>query len=245
MKVKSMIKNVMRGSQRTAFGAVCLLASACALTSCDDFFDYESEYVIYDGDNALDNPADTIYSVIGIINKMQAIADRTILLGEARGDLVNVTDKTSADLREVAQFKVDADNKYNNPRDYYAVINNCNYFIANADTALKNNREESIFMKEYAAVKGFRAWTYLQLALNYGSVPFITEPILTKEQADKQYSRKDIKGICEYFIDDLAELVDVKIPSYGEIRSNDSQCRCWISPRNRKSRKCKKINKYS
>jgi len=223
MKVKSMIKNVMRGSQRTAFGAVCLLASACALTSCDDFFEHESEYVIYDGDNALNNASDTIYSVIGIINKMQAIADRTILLGEVRGDLVDVTDKTSADLREVAQFRADADNKYNNPRDYYAVINNCNYFIANADTTLKNNRDEHIFMKEYAAVKGFRAWTYLQLALNYGSVPFVTEPILTKEQADKQYPRKDIKGICEYFINDLASLVDVKVPNYGEIRSNDSR----------------------
>ena len=143
MKVKSMIKNVMRGSQRTAFGAVCLLASACALTSCDDFFDYESEYVIYDGDNALDNPADTIYSVIGIINKMQAIADRTILLGEARGDLVNVTDKTSADLREVAQFKVDADNKYNNSKAA-AVSEGNRVKISRKICAVKHRRTEHI-----------------------------------------------------------------------------------------------------
>lgn len=218
-----MIKDLMRGSQRMAFGAVCLLASGGALTSCEDFFEHESEYVIYEEDNALDNAADTIYSVIGIVNKLQAIADRTLLLGEVRGDLVDVTSKASGDLRDVALFSVDDDNMYNNPRDYYAIINNCNYFIAKVDTALKNNRNESIFMREYAAVKGFRAWTYLQLALNYGSVPFVTEPILTKEESDREYPRKDIKGICQYFIQDLASLVDVKTPYYGEIRSNDSQ----------------------
>ncbi len=223
MNAKSMIKDLMRGSLRTAFGAVCLLASGGALTSCEDFFEHESEYVIYEEDNALDNAADTIYSVIGIINKLQAVADRTLLLGEVRGDLVDVTSRASGDLRDLALFNVDDNNMYNNPRDYYAVINNCNYFIAKVDTALKNNRNESIFMREYAAVKGFRAWTYLQLALNYGSVPFVTDPILTKEESDREYPRKDIKGVCQYFIQDLASLVDVKTPYYGEIRSNDSR----------------------
>ena len=37
-------------------------------------------------------------------------------------------------------------------------------------------------MKEYAAVKAFRAWTYLQLALVYEKVPFVTEPITSMEQ---------------------------------------------------------------
>ena len=131
------------------------------------------------------------------MNKMQAIADRTILLGEVRGDLVDITDVTNSDLRDVALFNVGNENKYNQPRDYYAIINNCNYFIANVDTALKNNRNEKIFLKEYAAVKAFRAWTYLQLALNYGSVPFVTEPVLTKEDADREHPRADIKTICD------------------------------------------------
>ncbi|MBR3895497.1 MAG: RagB/SusD family nutrient uptake outer membrane protein [Bacteroidaceae bacterium] len=197
--------------------------SAVGLTSCEDFFNQESEYVIYEGDNALDNAADTIYSVIGVLNKLQAIADRTILLGEVRGDLVDVTDYTHADLRKVASFDIDADNKYNNPRDYYAIINNCNYFIANADTALRNNRNEAIFLREYVAIKGFRAWTYLQLALNYGSVPFVDKPILTKEESEKDYPRYDIKQICNYFINDLMPLADEKLPAYGTIRGLDSR----------------------
>jgi predicted ABC-class ATPase len=164
--------------------AICVI---CGFVSCSDFFDQDSEHVIFADDGHLNNATDTIYSVTGILNKLQALADRTILLGELRGDLTDVTANASSDLRDVANFNIGDNNIYNAPRDYYAVINNCNYFIAHADTALKNNRNEYIFMKEYAAVKAIRAWTYLQLVLNYGSVPFVTEPILTKQDSEAQY----------------------------------------------------------
>ena len=157
---------------------ICAFCLVCGFTACSDFLDQESDQVIYADKDHLNNATDTLWSMAGIMNKMQVIADRTILLGEMRGDLVDITNNASADLRDVAFFNIGDDNVYNSPRDYYAVINNCNYFIANADTALRNNRNEYVFMKEYAAVKAFRAWTYLQMVLNYGSVPFVTEPIM-------------------------------------------------------------------
>lgn len=192
-------------------------------TSCGDFLDQESDRVIYADNDHLNNASDTLYSVTGIMNKMQALADRTILLGELRGDLVDVLNNTSADLREISNFDISSDNPYNSPRDYYAVINNCNYFLAKADTALKNNRNEYVFRKEYAAVKAYRAWTYLQLALNYGKVPLVTTPVLTKDDADRNYDMYDIKGICEYFVNDIAPYAEVEVPAYGTIRGNDSR----------------------
>ena len=114
------------------------------LVSCGDLLDQKSDRVIYSDKEHLNNASDTLYSVIGIMNKIQALADRTVLLGELRGDLVDVRSNTSADLREISNFSVSTDNQYNSPRDYYMVINNCNYFLANADTALKNNRNEYI-----------------------------------------------------------------------------------------------------
>ena len=207
-------------------GAAFFILHSSFFISCSDFFDQESEDVVYSGEEHLNNWSDSVYSVMGILGKMQAIADRTILLGEVRGDLVTLTANASADLRELANFTADDDNVYNQPRDYYAVINNCNYYIAHADTALKSNRNEYIFMKEYAAVKAYRAWTYLQLALNYGSVPFITEPILTKEESELDYPRYDLAQICQYFIDDLASLparYETEYPGYGTVRYNDSR----------------------
>lgn len=192
-------------------------------SSCTDFFEQDSDHVQYTDDYKLTEPGDTIYALTGIMNKLQALGDRTILLGELRGDLVDVTANASADLRGIANFDITDDNAFNSPKDYYAVINNCNLYIARCDTAVKNNRGEYLFKKEYAAVKAYRAWTYLQLALNYGKVPFVTTPITTEEQANAKYETKDLQGICQYFINDLSPLVDVERPGLGVIGSVDSR----------------------
>lgn len=191
-----------------------------SMSGCKDFLDTESSHF---SDNKLDSPSDTLYSVIGVLYKLQSLSDRTILLGELRGDLADVTDVTSSDLLEIAMFNVSDNNAYNAPRDYYAVINNCNYFLANVDIDMKNNRNEYIFRKEYAVIKAYRAWTYLQLALNYGEVPFVTEPILTQEEAERDYPKYGIEEICEYFINDLQGLETIEVPSYGTIRNTDSR----------------------
>jgi len=198
------------------------LISLGMYTSCTDMMDTTSKLVMFSQDNTLDQATDTVYSVMGIIGKMQNIADRTVLLGEIRGDLVELTPQASVDLQELAQFNVGAKNVYNAAETYYAVINNCNFYLAHVDTTLKK-RNEYVFMKEFAAVKTFRAWTYLQLATIYGSVPFITEPILTEAAANKTYPMYSIKQICDYFVDDLTPYVNTPLPGYGAISGMDSK----------------------
>ena len=196
MKLKSYILSIAAAAAGAGF-----------LGSCEDMLEPTSQYVIYDDGSHLNTPADTANSLIGIIYKLQAIGDRTHLLGEVRGDFVNVLQSADADLQDLYNFNVGDDNIYNNPRDYYAVINNCNYFIANADTNAYDNRGNRIFEKEMAQVKAIRAWTYLQLVLNYGRVPFYDRPLLTEQDAGNvslaDADRKDIEGICNYFIPDL------------------------------------------
>ena len=212
-------------SKRRVSFYITLLTLLFTLNSCSDFFDQDSTYIVDAEKEHLNNATDTIYSLTGILNKVQAIADRTILLGEARGDLVTVTDVTPADLRAVANFNIGDDNMYNNPLDYYAIINNCNYFIAKADIELKNSRNQFIFKKEYAEVKAIRAWTYLQLVTTYGRVPFVTEPIMTKEESERSYPMYDIKQVCNYFLneDNLKDLVDDELPNYDKIRGIPSK----------------------
>lgn len=205
--------------------SIAVLLFATIMSSCSDFFETDSTNVIFAEQEHLDNATDTIYSLIGVLNKLQAIGDRTILLGEARGDLVDVTNSTPADLRDLALFNVGDSNAYNSPRDYYAVINNCNYYLDHVKKDLKNNRNEYIFMGEYAAIKAIRAWTYLQLVTTYGKVPFVTTPILTKEDAERSYPIMGINEVCEYFLDkdSLQSLVDVDYPYYGDIKSLPSR----------------------
>lgn len=189
-----------------------------SFTSCSDMMDTDSELVMFQEDNLLDSPVDSVYSVMGIIYKMQKIADRTVLIGEMRGDLMTTTSKASNDLKALANFNATTDNAYNKVSDYYAVINNCNYYLAYVDTSL-TKRNVKIFQCEYAAVKAFRAWTYLQLAQAYGNVPLVTDPVLTENKATEEMnkSKSSITDICNYFIDDLKPYINVNLPSYGSI----------------------------
>ena len=193
-------------TNKYAFLGLCMTAASCAatFTGCEDFFEQDSNQLVYAEGGHLNQPTDTVYSMMGILQKMQAIADRTVLLGELRGDLVDLGVNTPADLRNLSLFNLsDSSNIYNQPRDYYAVINNCNYFIANADTAMRDNRNEMVFMREFAAAKTFRAWTYLQLVLAYGRVPFVTEPVLSSADLERDYPWVELSEICDYFINDL------------------------------------------
>ena len=194
------------------------------LFGCADLMETDSELVEFEEDNTLNHPTDTVYSVMGIMGKMQLIADRTVLLGEVRGDLLTTTDAANADLKRLAAFDVTTDNRYNSVSDYYAVINNCNYFIQHVDTTLQR-RGRTIFTSEYAAVKAFRAWTYLQLALAYGEVPLVTEPVMTEQDAKNEMNkaRSGIVDICNYFIADLAPYALVEKPRYGSINGISSE----------------------
>ncbi len=187
------------------------------LTSCADMLAPESDLVEFEEDNTLNHATDSVYSVLGIINKMQVIADRVVLLGEVRGDLVKTTDAATTDLKRLSAFEFDEANRYNQVSDYYAVINNCNYYLAHVDTAMER-RGRNLFMREYAVVKSYRAWAYLQLAQTYGEVPLILTPLMTEKDAREAMNqpRADIKTICDTFIDDLTPYVGVNLPNFTD-----------------------------
>ncbi|MBP5196542.1 MAG: RagB/SusD family nutrient uptake outer membrane protein, partial [Bacteroidaceae bacterium] len=105
-------------------------------TSCDDMLDYEG------GENKAVGPlvssSDTATYVLGIISKLQALGVRTNILGEVRGDLVEVLSNATSDMKDIANFNFTdntalLNNRFNQPSDYYAVINNCNSFIHYVD----------------------------------------------------------------------------------------------------------------
>lgn len=177
-----------------------LFGIGAATTSCEDMFEPENNMVTTDL-----APKDTLYQVIGIVKKMQKLVDRAVLLGEVRADLVNVNESASLMLKQLAANETDEDNTYNNPADYYDVINSCNIYLANVDANLKTHGEY-YYQKEIIAVKCYRAWAYLELAKIYGEVPFVTKPITTANAAEEAVAtgeRRDLIGICDYLIEDL------------------------------------------
>lgn len=207
--------------RKSIFYTIALCSILGVFTACEDMFDLTSSSEQYEGSHNLNSPADSLYSVVGILTKVQGIADRTILLGELRGDLVDENVNTENDLREIINFNVSPSNPYCNYRDYYGVINNCNYFLSKVDTMVMVSNQP-VMLYEYAVVKAIRAWTYLQMALVYKSVPFITEPILSVADAEKEFPYYSIEDMCDYFIEDLRPYVDTEWPNYGQINGINS-----------------------
>ena len=171
-------------------------------------------------------PQDTVYQMFGIINRIQSLVDRTVVLGELRADLMEVDpDVAKTSLQEVMNNTIGTDNEYNQVADYYQVINACNIYLTYVDSLFMSHNKLH-YEREIQAVKVYRAWTYLELAKLYGKVPFITEPVLSSARADdilaafdKNEGTADMNDICTYFIEDLLPYASKTIisPNYGSV----------------------------
>ena len=149
-----------------------LLLMMGTTTSCDDMLTVDT------GDKSYENANDTLYSYLGIMKCVQNLAERQVVLNEVRGDLTTSTEYVTDTLHAISNFEDPKDGTCTmlNISDYYEVINNCNLYIAHADTS-KVKANQKYMLPEYAQVQAVRAWTYLQLVNIYGEVPFIVEPI--------------------------------------------------------------------
>lgn len=59
-----------------------------------------------------------------------------MLMGELRGDLMTTTDNSSQELRDINESNIESSNSYLQEREYYELLNNCNYYIQHLDTAV-------------------------------------------------------------------------------------------------------------
>jgi hypothetical protein len=217
---KKIVARLHSGSLSTGEGGgrarflLLLIGGFGFFTSCSDMLETDSSMIEFAEDNQLNSARDTVFSLMGVVRGIQTIADRTFILGDIRSDQVVVTNSATPAIKQLANFEVDTDNPYNKVSDYYAIINNCNYYIENADTALVKLGKK-VFEKEFAAIKTYRAWTYLQLVKNYGNVPLVLKPVLTEAEAAAEMSKpySDINSICNYFIDDIKPYVDTEYPA--------------------------------
>lgn len=198
----------MKKLNQILLGLIVLLVVA---TSCDTLLDVDSERIMFPEDHQIDSPNDSIYSMIGIFSHFQKLADPYVLLGELRGDLMDVTENARLELREINDLDVSADNPYNAIEDYYSVVNHCNYLINNIDTAFTSSGEKSL-LKEYAAAKSIRAWTYMQIAMNYGTVKYYSDPLLTVQEAEKDLPEYTINELVPMLIQDLEPVKFVENP---------------------------------
>jgi hypothetical protein len=197
-----------------------------SFTSCEDFMSTDSNRLTLADDNMISSPNDTVYSLLGILNQVQKISDKYVLLGELRGDLMDVTELSDSELRDLSEFRVNpATSSFSNMRDYYAVINNCNYFINRADTNIVAGTSKP-YAKEVAVARSIRAWTYMQLVLNYGEAKFFTTPILSYTDTKIDYPVLNQEQMIDALINDLRQVTphsNIELPGFGSVNGVPSK----------------------
>ncbi len=211
----------------------CIVCAVCCTFSCSDMLDTESTRQNIDPE--LSKKTDSLFYSYGIFEAMQKLADQYVYVGELRGDLVQTTQYTDSMLTQLATFNISSTNRYDSAYVYYRVINNCNYYIAHRNTNLYTGAQ-NVVIGEFAAVKALRAWAYLQLARNYGRVPFFTEPLTEISQIDNNtFPTLDLNGIVAALAPDLEQYSGMPVPDAGmqqreTVKSNWESTKKQFSP---------------
>ena len=191
-----------------------ITALLLSMGACQDMLETDSNRVAFEEDNALNNPDAPFYVISGILRELQKIGDNYVIMGELRGDLMNTSDLASVSLKEINDFQVSKDNEYLDQRNYYNVINHCNYAIQKMDTSIFIANEK-VMIPAYAMIKSIRAWTYMQLGLIYGSAIYVEEPILSLESSLTQYPTVSMDNLFDLLEDDLLPYINVREPAYN------------------------------
>lgn len=193
-----------------------LLAAGLMVCSCSDILSNSTESYIDIEEQGKYNANDSLYSAMGVVRQLQKLGERYVILGELRGDLVEVPSNADYNLQEISAFNPSADNSYSSRRDYYSVINNCNYALAKLDTLIVEHGRK-VLLPEYISIRSMRDWTYLQLGLTYGKAAWITEPLLSLEDTEKSHHVADLDEIMDNIIADLLPFAGGKTADYGSV----------------------------
>lgn len=160
-----------------------------SMGSCQDYLDVLPEDKLV-GEQLYRDVNDADAAVIGIYGKFMGLAEKYVILNEMRADLMTTTANSSPYLKQLSDHNETAENPYVSPKDFYEVIQNCNDALYNFDIMLAEKRlKQAEYDHRYADVACIRSWVYLQLGIQYGTIPYITEPIETLE---------DVKNPAKY-----------------------------------------------
>jgi len=183
-----------------------ILLISLLLASCEKFFDPEQEIVINE-DDFFNEWSDFRSAEMGLYALQQQLMDQIVILGELRGDLIEITENADRDLIEVYNFQVSKDNKYASPENFYKLIANCNNLlqkiIIKEPDVLDSDSPVNNYDRLYGEVQCMRAWAYFNAVRIYGKVPYIYPFLNTVE---------DITGYVEdgiTYVDSIDIVFDI------------------------------------
>ncbi|MFM2291137.1 MAG: hypothetical protein RIS29_950, partial [Bacteroidota bacterium] len=142
--------------------------------------------------NFYQNLSDADRAVLGVYAQFTSLAKQVVVLNELRADMMDVTTAATPELEKLNLNQIDSTNTWVSPLQFYAVINSCNDVLANFDKMLAENKfTRDEYNERYSDIGALRTWIYLQLVNIYGSVPYITEPLVNLTDVEKYKGQRE------------------------------------------------------
>ena len=154
-----------------------LITTSCINTTPEEVLEYDNFYKgVDDADNA----------ILGLYGQFSELAGQIVVLNELRADLLDVTPNATIDLQEVNVGRPSRNNPWTDVSNFYKVIQTCNDLMHNFDVMLEEGRMiQAEYNERYSDVAALRTWVYFQLGIQFGKVPYITDPVITIADLDK------------------------------------------------------------
>ena len=180
------------------------------LSGCTDLLEADPDDVLTRGEFYRDiNDADA--AIRGLYGDLVDLAPQFVVLNELRADLVDVTFNSDHYLREIANHSnISPTNPWANMKPFFALINNCNSVISNLHIMLEQRRiTREQFQPRVSDAIALRSWLYMQLAIHFGEVPYMTQPIESLADLDRISGDLPLLGIEEMMATLLEEMENI------------------------------------
>ncbi len=155
------------------------------VTSCEKFLSPPQELNITE-DMLFDDWYEYRSVAMGMYGLQQNLAEQLFILGELRGDLVEVTESATADMVEIQNFNVSKTNEFASPTALFRLISASNNFIRvlqkEHPEVLDPDSPVTNYDRLYGEALCMRAWAYFNGVRIYGKVPFIYESLVTYDE---------------------------------------------------------------
>lgn len=158
-----------------------------SFSSCEDFLDPNQGITITEDDLYTDWYEYRAVAM-GLYGLQKELIEQIVVLGELRGDLLNITENADADLVEVYNFNISKTNKYASPTGFYKLIAASNSLIRaleeNQPSVMDPQSPVNNYDRLYGEALSMRAWAYFNAVRIYGKVPFIHESLTSVEEIE-------------------------------------------------------------
>lgn len=150
------------------------------LNSCEEFLNPEQSLVIPEENFPIDD-VELRSASLGLYAIQQELVEQIVVLGELRGDLLEVTKNADPDLREIYYFQMSANNRFLSPVNFYKLIAASNKMIRLLENNYPEVTDPESGISNYHYMLGeavcMRSWAYFNAVRIYDRIPYIPETL--------------------------------------------------------------------